>query len=269
MHNDIMAAGSRERPLMVALVGDEPGQPRRVREETYANTTPENRKLIYVEVKAIHMILNGIGGEIYSTVYACSTAREIWLVIERSQQGESINKQDVKTNCFGNLQHQNEVNEIRAEKIARTANPLALVAATQDYQDTYSLDTYYQAPKPQKTHAPSSIQTPSTKSHATTKNKGKEIVKQVTPPSESATEEDMHKQKRVKDYAYHKEKIMLCKQEEKGVPLSAKQGDWLDDTDEEPDEQELEAHYMYMERIQEVLTADFEPTYDVEPLENV
>ncbi|GKC17520.1 hypothetical protein Tco_1014302, partial [Tanacetum coccineum] len=39
------------------------------------------------------------------------------------------------------------------------------------------------------------------------------------------------------------------------------------DTNEEPDEQELKAHYMYMAKIQEVLTAG--PTYDVEPLEKV
>ncbi|GJV65404.1 hypothetical protein Tco_1476232 [Tanacetum coccineum] len=32
-------------------------------------------------------------------------------------------------------------------------------------------------------------------------------------------------------------------QEEKGVPLRAEQGNWLDDTDDESDEQELEAHY--------------------------
>ncbi|GKA47044.1 hypothetical protein Tco_0739927 [Tanacetum coccineum] len=57
------------------------------------------------------------------------------------------------------------------------------------------------------------------------------------------------KQTVLKDYSYHKEKIMLCKQEEKGVPLSAEQSDWLHDTDEEPDEQELEAHYMYMAKI--------------------
>ncbi|GKA53336.1 hypothetical protein Tco_0746651, partial [Tanacetum coccineum] len=42
------------------------------------------------------------------------------------------------------------------------------------------------------------------------------------------------------------------------------------DTDEEPDEQELEAHYMYMAKIQEVphVTNDNSgPTYDIEPLE--
>nr|GEU34598.1 hypothetical protein [Tanacetum cinerariifolium] len=44
---------------------------------------------------------------------------------------------------------------------------------------------------------------------------------------------ECRKPKRVKDYAYHKEKMLLCKQTEKGVPLSADQGDWLDDTDED------------------------------------
>nr|GEV72939.1 retrovirus-related Pol polyprotein from transposon TNT 1-94 [Tanacetum cinerariifolium] len=54
------------------------------------------------------------------------------------------------------------------------------------------------------------------------------------------------KQKRVKDSAYHKEKMLLCKQAEKGVPLQAEQYDWLANTDEEIDEKELEAHYSYM-----------------------
>ncbi|GKG14192.1 hypothetical protein Tco_0353792, partial [Tanacetum coccineum] len=60
---------------------------------------------------------------------------------------------------------------------------------------------------------------------------------------------------------------MLCKQKEKGVSLSAEQDDWLDDTDEVPDEQELEAHYMYIAKIQKILTANSGPTYDAEPLE--
>ncbi|GJW23438.1 hypothetical protein Tco_0034060 [Tanacetum coccineum] len=55
-------------------------------------------------------------------------------------------------------------------------------------------------------------------------------------------------QKRLKK-PYHKEKMMMCKQAEQGVPLQA---DWLEDTDEEIDEQELEAHYSYMAKIQDV-----------------
>ncbi|GKB57232.1 hypothetical protein Tco_0913418, partial [Tanacetum coccineum] len=61
------------------------------------------------------------------------------------------------------------------------------------------------------------------------------------------------KPKRVKYYTYHKEKMMMCKQAEQGVLLQAEHADWLEDTDEEIDEQELEAHYSFMEKIQEVL----------------
>nr|GEZ16536.1 hypothetical protein [Tanacetum cinerariifolium] len=67
---------------------------------------------------------------------------------------------------------------------------------------------------------------------------------------------ECRKPKRVKDFAYHKEKMLLCKQAEKGVPLQAEKYDLLADTDEEIDEQELEAHYSYMAKIQEVSTAD-------------
>ncbi|GKF36126.1 putative reverse transcriptase domain-containing protein, partial [Tanacetum coccineum] len=44
---------------------------------------------------------------------------------------------------------------------------------------------------------------------------------------------ECRKPKQVKDYAYHKEKMMMCKQAEQGVPLLAEQADWLEDTDEE------------------------------------
>nr|GEX39615.1 hypothetical protein [Tanacetum cinerariifolium] len=64
------------------------------------------------------------------------------------------------------------------------------------------------------------------------------------------------KAKKVKDFVYHKEKMLLYKQAEQGVPLQAEQYDWLEDTDEKVDEQELEAHYSYMAKIREVPTAD-------------
>nr|GFC78373.1 hypothetical protein [Tanacetum cinerariifolium] len=56
-----------------------------------------------------------------------------------------------------------------------------------------------------------------------------------------------------------------CKQAEQGVSLQAEQYDWLADTDEEADKQELEAHYSYMAKIQEVPTAD--SGTDSEPVE--
>nr|GEX15158.1 integrase, catalytic region, zinc finger, CCHC-type, peptidase aspartic, catalytic [Tanacetum cinerariifolium] len=83
---------------------------------------------------------------------------------------------------------------------------------------------------------------------------------------------ECHKPKRAKDAAYHKEKMLLCKQEEAGFQLNAEQADWRDDTDDEYEDQELEAHYMYMAQIQEVTpdAADNSgPIFDPEPLRKV
>ncbi|GJS96145.1 putative reverse transcriptase domain-containing protein [Tanacetum coccineum] len=63
----------------------------------------ENKLYFQAEKEAIFLILTGIGDEIYSTVDACNTAKEMWTAIERLQQGESLNVQDVKTNLFWEL----------------------------------------------------------------------------------------------------------------------------------------------------------------------
>nr|GEY66790.1 hypothetical protein [Tanacetum cinerariifolium] len=60
---------------------------------------------------------------------------------------------------------------------------------------------------------------------------------------------ECQKSKRAKDAAYHKEKMLLCKQEEAGFQLNTEQADWKDDTDDEPEDQELEAHYVELKRI--------------------
>nr|GFA60390.1 hypothetical protein [Tanacetum cinerariifolium] len=52
--------------------------------------------------------------------------------------------------------------------------------------------------------------------------------------------------------------MLLCKQAEQGVPLQAEQYDWLANMDEEIDEQELEAHYSYMPKIQENKQTEYE-----------
>ncbi|GJX91839.1 retrovirus-related pol polyprotein from transposon TNT 1-94 [Tanacetum coccineum] len=424
MHNNIMAAGLKDRPPMLG-----PGRYSQWRSRflRYIDTKPNGKGLR-------KSILSGpyVPSTVLVQAVAATEANEMWIAIERLQQGESLNVQDVKTNLFwefgkftsrdgesmesyysrfyklmneltrNNLQvttmqvnvqflqqlqpewsrfvtvvkqskeidtisyhtlfdilkqYQNEVNDIRAERIAKSANPLALLAAAQPYSDNY-----YQAPKPQRSNATSS----STRPSASTRHKGKEIAKPVTPQSESVSEEDSdpeqaqrdkdmqknlallakyfkrlykptnnnlrtssnsrnktedttprynndnqsgqfgnqrtmtvagtretvgspvvqqngiqcfnckgfghyakecRKPKRVKDYTYHKEKMMMCKQAEQGVPLQAEQADWLADTDEEIDEQELEAHYSFMAKIQEVLPEESSSTE--QPLEQV
>ncbi|GJS95699.1 hypothetical protein Tco_0802667 [Tanacetum coccineum] len=339
MHNNIMAAGLRDRPPMLAprryatipATDDSPAVPERTAIETLLNMSPENKEHYQSEKEAIHLLLTGIGDEIYSTVDACKTAHGMWIAIERLQQESmesyysrfykmmnemirnnltvatmqvnvqflqqlqqewsrfmTIVKQnhDLDTVSYHKLfdvlkQYQKKVNEIHVERIAKNANLLALVAAAQQYPDPN-----YQAPKSHKSYAPPSKQASFTRSNAPTKHKGKEIAKPIEPPFESAFEEDSDpeqaqrdkdmqknlaliakKPKRVKDYTYHKEKMLLCKQAEKGVPLQAEQADWLEDTDEEIDEQKLEAHYGFRAKIQEVLPP--ESNSNAEPLEQV
>nr|GEX82148.1 hypothetical protein [Tanacetum cinerariifolium] len=285
---------------VVDATDDYPAVPEHTIVETPMNMSPENKAHFLAEKEGIHLILTGIGDDIYSTVDACQIAQEMWEAIARLQQGESLNIQDVKTNLFwefgkftshdgesmesyytrfyklmnemirNNLtvptmqvniqflqrlqpewsrfvtivkqqhkldevsyhklfdilkQYQNEVNVLRAEKLSRNANPLALVATAQANRDQY-----YQTSR-------------------TFRN-------QRTVNVAASRENVGSKPKRVKDSLYHKEKMLLCKQAEQGVPLQAEQYDWLADTDEEVDEQELEAHYSYMAKIQEVPTAD-------------
>ncbi|GKC27343.1 hypothetical protein Tco_1034637 [Tanacetum coccineum] len=119
MHNNIMAAGSRDRPPMLAMGRYAQWQSCFMR---YVDTKPNDdalRKCILQgpykhftvmipgqpatdesPEEAIHLILTGIGDEIYSTINACKTSHDMWIAIERLQQGESLNKQDVKTSLF-------------------------------------------------------------------------------------------------------------------------------------------------------------------------
>ncbi|GJW00352.1 retrovirus-related pol polyprotein from transposon TNT 1-94 [Tanacetum coccineum] len=275
------------------------------------------------EKEAIRLLLTGIGDEIYSNVDACKTTHDMWIAKGNNRfykmMNEMVRNQLEVTTMQVNVQFLQPLQPewsrfvtIIKKTIAKNANPLALVALAQQYPDSY-----YQAPKPHKSYALPSKQSSSTRSHATTRHKGKEIAKPITPPSESASEEDSdpkqaqrdkdinknvdtspkykndnqngqfgnqrtvtvagaretvgsqecRKPKWAKDYTYHKEKMLLCKQAGKGVSLQAEQADWREDMDEEIDEQELEAHYSFMAKIQEVLPA--ESGYDAEPLEKI
>ncbi|GJZ00726.1 hypothetical protein Tco_0518155 [Tanacetum coccineum] len=103
--------------------------------------------------------------------------------------------QELKTVSYHKLydilkQHQNEVNEIRAERLARTANPLALVAQQQPVYHPQNHPTHY-------TH------NSSTKSQqAATRNRGKAIVNSSTPtydqePTMVAEDDEMSKDKEI------------------------------------------------------------------------
>nr|GEV17562.1 hypothetical protein [Tanacetum cinerariifolium] len=184
-------------------------------------------------------------------------------------------------------QHQNEVNELKAERIARTANPLALVAQQQPVYHPQNHPTHF-------------TQNSSTRlQQAATRNRGKTIINSPLPiydqkTSMVAKDEEMsndkeidklmdlispshvarecQKAKQVEDAAYHRETMLLCKQEEARIQLNAEQADWRDGTNDESEDQELEAYCMYTAQIQEVTpdaANDSGPIFDSEPLQKV
>nr|GEZ83501.1 hypothetical protein [Tanacetum cinerariifolium] len=173
----------------------------------------------------------------------------------------------------------------RAERLARTANPLALVAQQQpayhpqnhhNHHNQNSLTRSQQATRNREkaivnSSAPIYDQEPATVNEDDEMSKEKEIDKLVALVSLSGTgyenqrvvnvvgarenvgtqvvqksgiqcydckeyghvSRECHKPKQANDAAYHKEKMLLCKQEEAGVQLYAEQVDWKDDTYDE------------------------------------
>ncbi|GJU04707.1 hypothetical protein Tco_1121137 [Tanacetum coccineum] len=143
----------------------------------------------------------------------------------------------------------------------RMLNPLALVDTAQTLQGTpiikhQSLKNHCSNLKQPHFH-PDLI--------AITMTKGKEIAKPITLHLCQASEKDSvrkqarwikNMQKNLALIAMYFKKllqlfqqqtlVLLHLQETINVDTTAKQSDWLEDTDEEIDEQELEAHYSYM-----------------------
>nr|GEW47973.1 hypothetical protein [Tanacetum cinerariifolium] len=317
MHNNITAAGSKDRPPMLA-----PGRyPQwRSRFLRYVDTRPNGealRKCILSDpYKPTTVLVQAVEATNDSPAVPEHTTPE-WsrfvTIVKQQQKLDEVTYHKL----FDILkQYQNEGNELRVEILARNANPLALVATAQANQDPY-----YQTSRSHRSQAPSSKPLIPTRSHTITRHKGKEIVKLTTPPSETTFKEDSDPEQAQRDKDMQKNLALIAKYIKNiykptnnnlrtssnsrnkkvdttprfkndnqsgqfgnqrtvnvaaarenvgspvGVPLQAEQYDWLEDTDEEVDEQELEAHYSYMAKIQEVPTAD--SGTDLEPVEQV
>ncbi|GJU93644.1 retrovirus-related pol polyprotein from transposon TNT 1-94 [Tanacetum coccineum] len=107
---------------------------------------------------------------------------------------------------------------------------------------------------------------------AATRNRGKAIVNSHLPTYDQEPKMVVNVVGARENVAYHKEKMLLCKQEEVVFQLNAEQERLRDDTDDEPEDQELEAHYLYMAKIQEVTPNDANnsrPIFDIKPLQKL
>ncbi|GKE58343.1 hypothetical protein Tco_1497528 [Tanacetum coccineum] len=206
LHNAIMEAGGKDRPPMLApgnynlpykfkwtkrTIPVAEGSSKTTTKwymETYKNVSKDIRNQLDAEAEVVQIILTWIDNVIYSIVDAFPNAYDMWKAIGRLKQGESIYVQDLKTNLyweFGKFTSRDgetlesyysrtskgydTFDEIRAKRLACTANPLALVAQQQPVYHPQSHPTHY-------------TQNSSTRSQqAATRNRGKAIVNSPPP----------------------------------------------------------------------------------------
>ncbi|GJT28930.1 hypothetical protein Tco_0909205 [Tanacetum coccineum] len=244
--------------------------------------------------KFLFTLAEGIENDIYFIVDACHNAMEMLKAIERLKQGELINVQDLETNLyweFGKFtsrdgeslesyysRSQQATNRNKGKVIVKSPPPTynqepATVAEDDEMSKEKEIDklmalislSFKKIYKPTNNNLRTSSNTSrANQDNSTRTNKGTREYGHVA--------KECQKPKQAKDSAYHKENMLLCKQEEAGIQLSVEQVDWRDDTDDEPDDQELEAHYMYMAKIQEVspnAAANSGPIIDATPLQKV
>nr|GEU96055.1 hypothetical protein [Tanacetum cinerariifolium] len=153
------------------------------------------------------------------------TAHDIWIAIERLQQGESLNIQDVKTNLFWEFDkftsHDGESMESYYSRFYKMINEMIrnnlTVAAMQknlELISKYFKKFYKPTNNNFRTSSNSINKNVNTSPWYKNDNQTWQFGKQMT-----VTVAGVRKPKRVKDYTYHKEKMLLCKHAEKGVPL--------------------------------------------------
>ncbi|GKB83994.1 retrovirus-related pol polyprotein from transposon TNT 1-94 [Tanacetum coccineum] len=257
LHNAIMEAGGKDRPLMLA-----PGNYVQWKSQIkrYIDTKP-NHELIYFclknppyQYKFLTTNANetpvtpgneGIDNDIYSIVDACPNAMEMWKAIKRSQAATRNRGKEIANSPPHTYDPEPKVvaNDDASSKEKKIDKLMALISMS--FKNIY---------KP-------------TNNNLRTSSNTKNLNADNTPRSSRGTGE-CQKLKRAGVSAYHKEKMLLCKREEVRIQLSAEQVDWRDETYDEPEDQELEAHYMYMAKIQEVtpdVVDNSRPIFDAEP----
>ncbi|GJU18349.1 hypothetical protein Tco_1146315 [Tanacetum coccineum] len=221
--------------------------------ENYKNVSQDIQDQLNVKAEAVQIILTGIDNDIYSTVDACPNTCEMWKAIERFV---TLVKQiqELKTVSYHKLydilkQHQNEVNKIRAERLAHTVNPLALVTSSYHKQRkaivNSSVPIYDQEPAIVTEDDEMSKEKEIDKLMALISLSFKKIYKPTnnnlrTSSNTSRANQDnslrinrgtRYENQRVVNVVKTRENV-----EEVGVQLNAEQADWKEDTDDESDD---------------------------------
>ncbi|GKB24294.1 hypothetical protein Tco_0863695 [Tanacetum coccineum] len=198
-----------------------PEIPAKTSVETVLNMTPENKAHYESEKEAIHLILTGIGDEIYSTVDACQTAtRNVGSHEGYIKVNHSIFKSHAATGYKGK----------REPKQYTTPSETAL---EEDSDPEQSSEGQRVVPKNlaliakyfKKLYKPTNN---NLRTSSNTRNKNVDTTPRLfTARNFGHYAKECRKPKRVKDPVSTRKKMLLCKQAEKGVQLQAEQSDGL------------------------------------------
>nr|GEV22031.1 hypothetical protein [Tanacetum cinerariifolium] len=129
---------------------------------TYDELSDKELKQIEADYQAIKTILLGLPKDINAAIDSCETAQEIWLRVQQMMKGSDIGIQEKKANnlkFLNNLQpkwSRHEVDELKAERLAKIQDPLALIENSNNpyafpapHQDQPSYNqNYMQQPMP-------------------------------------------------------------------------------------------------------------------------
>ncbi|GKB33468.1 hypothetical protein Tco_0872869 [Tanacetum coccineum] len=279
--------------------------------ENYKNISQDIRDQLDAEAEAVQIILTGIDNDIYSIVDACPNACEMWKAIERLKQDESINVQDLETSLYWEfrkfISQDGESLELYYSRFYKMMNELVRnqcnVQSSSECLVFTSITTRMAKNEVNELRAERLV--------PATRNRGKAIVNSPPPTYDQelemiAEDDALSKEKEIdklmafislsfkkiykptnnnlrtssntsrankdntprtnRGIGYDNQRVVNIAGARENV------ADWKDDTNDEPSDQELEAHYMYMVHIQEVTrdAADNSgPIFDAEPLQKV
>ncbi|GJX55053.1 hypothetical protein Tco_0284950 [Tanacetum coccineum] len=229
--------------LAVATTDDSPEVPQHTAVETILNMTPDNKAYFQAEKEAIFLLLTRIRDEIYSTIDAFQTANEI-------HKGKKVAKTVTPLSEPGSDE---DSDPEQAQKDKEMQKNLALIAK-------YFKKLY----KPTNNNLRTSSNSRN-KTVDTSPSKTLDIKEDQTGLLVGCSRSDgvrCVKADSLFMFVYGLDSLVVALSRQGAADVMT---DWLADMDEEVDEQELEAHYSYMAKIQEVLHADSDIT--AEPLE--
>nr|GEY66602.1 hypothetical protein [Tanacetum cinerariifolium] len=220
------------------------------------------------------MLAPGIDNDIYSTVDACPNACEMCKAIKRLKQGESINVQDLETNLYLKFRKfTSRDGESLESYYSRFYKMMNVLVRNQCDVTNHQVNVQFLLqlqPERQRgkviinSPPPTYDQEPEMVAEDDALSKEKEIDKLMALISLSF-------KKIYKPTNNNLRSSLNTSRANQDNNLRINRGTG-DDTDDEPDDQELEAHYMYMAQTQEVTldaANNFGPIFDVEPLQKV